>query len=368
MAAPFHFEHSVSFSPETASEILRSIPTLPGVFALFGPREEDQPYLTRAADLRPPHHPHPRAARLANRSASTSATALPASTTPSPAPSLNPPSPSTTRPPRSSASKKLDVASNSARPSSSASPPRTPTRASTPPNRLSKRALANYYGPFPSRAAADRYCDAVLDLFKLRRCVEDLAPYPEHPGCVYGEMNKCLAPCNQACTPEGAVAYAHEADPVKRFFDTARGESMIVDISLAREEASNALHYELAAALHAQWHKSQSRAQSLADELVQRPSPTSAPSSSRKPHLSQRNLSSPERRCDVILSRSQEPPRILAEAPPTVRSQLRRTRSRRLPPPLRLPPRPPPAPLHPWRPRRQGSKPLSRQFPLRPSR
>ncbi len=32
------------------------------------------------------------------------------------------------------------------------------------------------YGPFPSRLAAERYCDAVLDLFKLRRCHEDLAP------------------------------------------------------------------------------------------------------------------------------------------------------------------------------------------------
>ena len=45
-------------------------------------------------------------------------------------------------------------------------------------NRLSRRALAHTYGPFPSRAAADRYCDAVLDLFKLRRCHEDLAPNP----------------------------------------------------------------------------------------------------------------------------------------------------------------------------------------------
>ena len=32
-------------------------------------------------------------------------------------------------------------------------------------NRLSKRALDRTSGPFPSRAAAERYCDAVLDLF-----------------------------------------------------------------------------------------------------------------------------------------------------------------------------------------------------------
>ena len=52
MAAPFTFEHSVAFSPENASEVLRAIPTLPGVFALNGPRSTDEPYLTRAADLR----------------------------------------------------------------------------------------------------------------------------------------------------------------------------------------------------------------------------------------------------------------------------------------------------------------------------
>jgi excinuclease ABC subunit C len=134
-------------------------------------------------------------------------------------------------------------------------------------NRLGKRTLSSTYGPFPSRAAADRYCDAVLDLFKLRRCYEDLVPAPDHPGCVYGEMKKCLAPCNQAHTPEGAAAYSAEAAAVKRFFDT-RGESMIVAIGLEREEASAAMEFEKAAELHMQWHKVKA-AQALADELVQ---------------------------------------------------------------------------------------------------
>jgi excinuclease UvrABC nuclease subunit len=91
-------------------------------------------------------------------------------------------------------------------------------------NKLSKRGLAQMYGPFPSRLAAERFCDAALDLFKLRRCYEDLHPYPEHPGCVYGEMNKCIQPCKQACTAE---QYAAETAAVKKFFDT-RGESMII--------------------------------------------------------------------------------------------------------------------------------------------
>ena len=273
MAAPFNFERSIVFSPENASEILRAIPPLPGVSALRGPRTEDQPYLTRAADLRR------RITRI-----------------------LAPPEPSADGSPAQS--KRLNLRSRVARIEYTITGSefesalalyhasatifgleearrrlklRTPyflrfTAENAYPrvystNRLSKRALDNFYGPFPSRAAADRYCDAVLDLFKLRRCYEDLAPYPEHPGCVYQEMKKCLAPCNQAHTPEGAAAYTAEAAAVKRFFDT-RGESMIIDIGLEREVASSAMEFERAAALHAQWHKVKA-AQSLADELVQ---------------------------------------------------------------------------------------------------
>ena len=134
-------------------------------------------------------------------------------------------------------------------------------------NKLSKRGLAEMYGPFPSRLGAERYCDAVLDLFKLRRCYEDLEPYPEHPGCVYGEMKKCMEPCKQACSDE---AYAAEAGAVKRFFDT-HGGSMIDAIGLEREDASAAMEFEKAAALHGQWQKVKA-ATAFADELV-RPVP-----------------------------------------------------------------------------------------------
>jgi hypothetical protein len=137
-------------------------------------------------------------------------------------------------------------------------------------NRLSKRALQNFYGPFPSRAAADRYADAVLDLFKLRRCHEELAPYPEHPGCIYGEMNKCLAPCNRAHTPEGAAAYSAEAAAVHEFFET-HGRSMLDRLTAEREQASADMEFERAAEIHAQ-HQKVKAAADLADELV-RPIP-----------------------------------------------------------------------------------------------
>src|ERR1700727_16757 len=45
-----------------------------------------------------------------------------------------------------------------------------------------------FYGPFASRAAAERFDGELLDLFQIRRCEENLTPTPEHPGCIYGEM------------------------------------------------------------------------------------------------------------------------------------------------------------------------------------
>src|SRR5579862_373892 len=52
VAAAFHFDEVVGFEAARAEEILRGVPTRPGAFALFGTREGDEPYLTRAADLR----------------------------------------------------------------------------------------------------------------------------------------------------------------------------------------------------------------------------------------------------------------------------------------------------------------------------
>ncbi len=275
VGAPFQFGQSVAFSAGSPVELLRGIPALPGVFALYGAAGADgvnpQPYLTRAADIRR------RIMRLLAPPESTAGGGL---------------------------TKRLNLRERVARIEYTvtgsefestlvlysaattvfgADEARRRLKLRTPfflrftaenayprvyaTNRLSRRGLATTYGPFPSRAAAERYCDAVLDLFKLRRCWEELAPAPEHPGCIYGEMNKCLAPCNQAWKPEGAEAYSAEAAAVRRFFDT-HGESMVVAIGLEREEASAAMQFERAAELHAQWVKVRA-VQALADELVQ---------------------------------------------------------------------------------------------------
>ena len=108
-----------------------------------------------------------------------------------------------------------------------------------------------YYGPFPSRAAAEKFANDSLDFFKMRRCVEELNPDPAFPGCVYSEMKMCLAPCFKGCTDE---EYADEVARVREFLDSS-GQSLIREITLERDQASEDMHFETAALLHAKLEK-----------------------------------------------------------------------------------------------------------------
>lgn len=110
---------------------------------------------------------------------------------------------------------------------------------------------SQHYGPFQSRAAAEKFLNDSLDLFKMRRCDFDLNPDPQFPGCIYSEMKMCLAPCFQGCTDE---AYVEEVARVRRFLDTA-GESLTRELEAEREKASAELAFEQAAALHARLEK-----------------------------------------------------------------------------------------------------------------
>jgi excinuclease UvrABC nuclease subunit len=130
-------------------------------------------------------------------------------------------------------------------------------------NRPSQREAEWAYGPFASRASAERYAEEALKLFLLRRCTDDLDPNPSHPGCVYSEMKMCLAPCYQGCTDQ---RYADEAAAVERFLAT-RGESRLVTLRAGREQASANLEFESAAAIHAQVQKVEA-VRALASELV----------------------------------------------------------------------------------------------------
>jgi excinuclease UvrABC nuclease subunit len=108
-----------------------------------------------------------------------------------------------------------------------------------------------YYGPFPTRAAAEKFANDSLDFFKLRRCHEELHPDPSHPGCMYSEMKMCLAPCYKGCTDE---EYKAETGAVTEYFNS-NSRSLLVQIAAEREKASENLDFEAAAALHARYER-----------------------------------------------------------------------------------------------------------------
>jgi len=110
---------------------------------------------------------------------------------------------------------------------------------------------STYYGPFRSKAAAEKFLNDSLDLFKMRRCTFDLNPDPNFPGCVYSEMKMCLAPCFKGCTDD---EYHAEVVRVEDFLNTG-GESLKRELSLARDLASARLEFENAAAVHARLDK-----------------------------------------------------------------------------------------------------------------
>jgi excinuclease ABC subunit C len=103
-----------------------------------------------------------------------------------------------------------------------------------------------HYGPFQSRAAAELFEDQFLDLFQIRRCQENLEPGPQHPGCIYGEMNRCLRPCQQVVSRE---EYLSEVERVEEFL-AGKGAAMISVASAARDRLSVEMNFEEAARQH----------------------------------------------------------------------------------------------------------------------
>lgn len=101
-------------------------------------------------------------------------------------------------------------------------------------------------GPFRSRATAERFEHALLDLFRIRRCSDVLTPAPDHPGCIYGEMNMCLRPCQLATTGQ---EYAEETARMAAFL-RGRGREMLNEAERDRERCSELLDFEGAARAH----------------------------------------------------------------------------------------------------------------------
>ena len=118
-------------------------------------------------------------------------------------------------------------------------------------------------GPFATRELAQHYQEEVLGLFRIRRCMEPLQPSAAHPGCVFGEMNCCLRPCQLAVSRD---EYALEAERMSQFLLT-NGNEALLNLIAAREQASAALLFEEAALLHKRIDRVQA-ARAARDEVV----------------------------------------------------------------------------------------------------
>jgi hypothetical protein len=260
MAVPIELE-SLAFDPADARAALAQLPTSPAVFALYGEEAHAEPYIGRTPNLRgrlerllQPSAKHPRRLQLAGRvrqirwrltgsefeSLLAQFSLLEKIYGPKALERMHLRHPAFIRFLGSNAYPRITVT-----------------------NRPSQREADWAYGPFQSRATAERYAEEALKLFLLRRCTEELDPNPSHPGCVYSEMKMCLAPCYKGCTDE---RYGEEAAAVERFLAT-RGESRLVTLRTERDEASANLEFETAAALHTQVARVES-VRALAPELV----------------------------------------------------------------------------------------------------
>jgi len=125
------------------------------------------------------------------------------------------------------------------------------------------RTTALYVGPFRTRASAEKFEGEFLDLFQIRRCQEDLLPSPEHPGCIYGEMGRCLRPCQEVV---GTGEYGHEVTRVVDFLRTD-GVSLLESIGHSRDRLSEEMLFEEAARQHRRYERVQ-EVLKLRDELA----------------------------------------------------------------------------------------------------
>jgi excinuclease UvrABC nuclease subunit len=243
--------HSIAFDPADPRAALAQIPAQPGVYALFGADEHAEPYLSRTPNLRrrltrflDARPSQTKRLRLTEKIARIEYTL-----TGSDFESMLRLYAASIQVFGEATRKRMHLRTPAFLRMTTENPyPRVYVT-----NKITKSAANDLFGPFPSRASAEKFCEEMLNLFELRRCHEDLKPDPAFPGCIYSEMKMCLAPCFKGCTDE---RYAEEAAAVRAFLET-RGVSLIEKITAERDTASADLDFEKAAQIHARLQKVQ---------------------------------------------------------------------------------------------------------------
>lgn len=71
---------------------------------------------------------------------------------------------------------------------------------------------ADYFGPFTSRASADKCLSALHETYLIRRCNDRLGRIPRGTPCMLKEIGRCLSPCDGSTSP---ASYAAEIEKVR---------------------------------------------------------------------------------------------------------------------------------------------------------
>jgi hypothetical protein len=108
-------------------------------------------------------------------------------------------------------------------------------------------AARKLFGPFPSGAKARQFEAALNDAFELCRDTRCLRQSPRGRRCSYGQMGKCLCPCDGTIPAEGyRRAVAEAAD-----FVAGAKSGVLGRLQAEMKEAAGRLDFERAAAIKA---------------------------------------------------------------------------------------------------------------------
>jgi excinuclease ABC subunit C len=102
-----------------------------------------------------------------------------------------------------------------------------------------------YFGPYTSAFAARQTHELLMKLFPLRQCSDEELARRKRPCLLYG-MKRCIAPCVNLCSHDQYMTFVEGA----KAFLQGKDREIVSKLHREMEEASQALEFEKAAALH----------------------------------------------------------------------------------------------------------------------
>ncbi len=109
---------------------------------------------------------------------------------------------------------------------------------------------ASYYGPFKNYSFVNTIISIIDKKFGLRKCEINLENSNVKP-CFYADIDRCIAPCTDACTPQD---YAVEVDKVKTYLSNFKN-GVLTDLEKEMIRLSEDLDFENAAKIRDQIHE-----------------------------------------------------------------------------------------------------------------